>query len=169
MPRVVGMKYGLVAFLCLMLVAVQGRADPFTTTNAITRALNPLDEIANHDGIKYSIDLDIQFTFNSAGLLPAAHRQIKALAGAIKGPRLVAYRINVVGHTDAQGDAAYNQRLSFNRAEAVCDALISDYSVSSERLLCRGKGETALISDIPQHDFRHRRVEIVAIPLNNVD
>ena len=152
----------------LLLISLQGRADQFYNINAIVQTLNPLDIITNYDGIRYSIDLDIQFALNSADLLPAAQRQIQALAGAIDSERLAAYRFRIIGHTDAQGDTAYNQRLSFGRANAVCDALIGDYGVSSERLQCIGKGETALMSKLAPHDSRHRRVEIVTVPINNL-
>lgn len=140
----------------------------FRSTNEITDALNPLDVIANHDGIKRSIDLNIQFKFDSFELLPAAQRQIKVLAEAINSDRLNGYGIQIVGHTDAQGDIAHNQWLSGKRATAVLLSLDLDYGVNPNRLQSFGQGETQLLTGLATDDARHRRVEIIAVPIEQI-
>ena len=157
--------------LSLLLATVPARAedDKFRSINDITEALNPLDVIANHDGIKRSIDLNIQFQLDSFALLPAAQRQIKALAGAINSDRLNGYGIQIVGHTDAQGNSDHNQWLSEQRATAVLLSLGLDYGVMRSRLNSFGEGESQLIEGYAEDDARHRRVEIIAVPMSTLD
>jgi outer membrane protein OmpA-like peptidoglycan-associated protein/tetratricopeptide (TPR) repeat protein len=50
-------------------------------------------------------------------------------------------KIQLQGHTDAQGDAAHNMKLSSDRAEAVMKYLIQQ-GIKAERLTSKGFGET---------------------------
>ena len=50
-------------------------------------------------------------------------------------------RIQIEGHTDNQGDAAYNQQLSQRRAASVARYLVSQ-GVAPERILKKGFGAT---------------------------
>ena len=51
-----------------------------------------------------------------------------------------ALKVYVVGHTDNTGSLEYNISLSERRAEAVMEALISDYGISRSRLAFKGVG-----------------------------
>ncbi|MFT4627435.1 MAG: OOP family OmpA-OmpF porin, partial [Myxococcota bacterium] len=53
--------------------------------------------------------------------------------------------VEVAGHTDSQGSDSYNQGLSQDRAASVRRYLM-DKSVSADRLLSRGYGETQPIA-----------------------
>ena len=141
-----------------------GEDEGHRTLVEIESALAPLDMLANDDGIKRSIDLHIRFEFDSAELAPAAGRQIEVLGEALAGSRLAAYDIRVVGHTDARGDAAYNQRLSKERAAAVRRRLLEAYGLRPARIQAEGKGESQLLDQLPPHAAEHRRVEIIALP-----
>lgn len=58
-----------------------------------------------------------------------------------------ALRIEISGHTDTQGSAAYNQQLSENRAKSVVDYLIAG-GIAKERLVYKGYGEEMpIVSD----------------------
>ncbi len=164
-------KLSSVATIFLLVLALpasavdSGNADEaerFRSVNDIVSVLNPLDVIANHDGVRRSIDLDIQFALGSAQLLPAAKIQIEALAQALLSNRLDGYNINIIGHTDITGSAENNLSLSALRAKAVRASII-DYGVSASRLSAEGKGETQLIRGLAPADPKHRRVQIVAI------
>lgn len=62
----------------------------------------------------------------------------------VENPTLV---IEISGHTDTQGSAAYNQQLSEDRAKAVVDYLVA-YGIERERFEYKGYGETKpMISD----------------------
>ena len=67
----------------------------------------------------------------------------------------------VVGHTDSQGRAAYNQQLSVRRAEAVKEYLVSG-GIEPSRVRVEGKGESQPVAGSDEEDGRaqNRRVEI---------
>ena len=79
-------------------------------------------------------------------------------AAAILG-RCPAARIEIGGHTDSQGSAGLNRRLSLARAEAVRDALAAR-GVARARLVARGYGESAPIApnDTAEGRARNRRI-----------
>lgn len=56
----------------------------------------------------------------------------------VENPTLV---IEISGHTDTQGSAAYNQQLSEDRAKAVVDYLVA-YGIERERFEFKGYGES---------------------------
>jgi outer membrane protein OmpA-like peptidoglycan-associated protein len=150
-------------FTALAFPASAQDENSFQSVNDIVSQLNPLDVIANYGGVRRSIDLDIQFAFGSAQLLPAAKIQIKALAEALLSDRLNGYNIQIIGHTDASGNLDANQTLSLKRAQSVLTAISDGYGVNSSRLQAIGKGEELLIKGIAPDDAKHRRVEIVAV------
>ncbi|EAQ24207.1 MULTISPECIES: OmpA family protein [unclassified Roseovarius] len=73
--------------------------------------------------------------------------------------------VQVVGHTDSDGAASYNQSLSERRANAVADVLASG-GVSYGRLRAFGRGEDQPVASnlTPQGKAQNRRVEIVILP-----
>lgn len=73
--------------------------------------------------------------------------------------------VQVVGHTDNTGGAAYNQGLSERRASAVADVL-QEGGVSFNRLQTIGRGEDQPIASNLTEEGRaqNRRVEIVILP-----
>jgi len=76
--------------------------------------------------------------------------------------------VQIVGHTDSDGEAAYNATLSQNRANSVADVLQSG-GVTYDRLQTTGKGEEQpLASNLTEEGkATNRRVEIVVIPRNS--
>ena len=71
----------------------------------------------------------------------------------------------MIGHTDSDGDAAYNQQLSERRAEAVA-AELERNGVSVYRVVTIGRGEEEPIASnlTEEGKAQNRRVEIVIIP-----
>jgi outer membrane protein OmpA-like peptidoglycan-associated protein len=70
-------------------------------------------------------------------------------------------RVEIEGHTDSMGSAAYNQKLSEDRAKSVYNYFI-EHGVKSSRLSYRGYGLTRPIADNSTADGRqqNRRVEL---------
>ena len=108
--------------------------------------LDPYDACPNtHFGLsvdKYgcsgSLRLDINFKLDSAVVEGENNGSVKSFAKfLIKNPP---YDAIIVGHTDEQGRAKYNEGLSKRRAETVVKLLV-DYGVAQERLSAEGKGE----------------------------
>jgi outer membrane protein OmpA-like peptidoglycan-associated protein len=74
-------------------------------------------------------------------------------------------RVEVVGHTDNTGSAAYNQNLSERRASAVA-AVLREAGVSGGRIVSYGRGESVPVASnlTPEGKAQNRRVEILIIP-----
>lgn len=74
-------------------------------------------------------------------------------------------RIQVIGHTDSTGSAAYNQDLSERRARSV-SGILSASGVSTNRLTTTGRGASAPVAsnDTVSGRAQNRRVEILIIP-----
>ena len=73
-------------------------------------------------------------------------------------------KFSVEGHTDSQGDDAFNMKLSQERAETVKNTLIK-LGISVDRLTSKGWGESKPISNnaSPEDMANNRRVEFVKI------
>ena len=130
--------------------------------NAIIRSLAPITYLPEHGGPpKRSIDLEVQFKVNSAGLTANARRTLDVLGAALNDAKLASSRFEIVGHTDASGSRLHNQTLSERRAKAVVDYLARVHNVARKRLRSLGKGEDALKDPINSRAAENRRVEIV--------
>lgn len=70
-------------------------------------------------------------------------------------------QVDIYGHTDAQGDAAYNLKLSEGRASRVREYLVS-LGIDANRLNSAGRGESQPIApnDTAEGRTRNRRVEL---------
>lgn len=73
-------------------------------------------------------------------------------------------RLEISGHSDAQGNAAQNQRLSEERATAVKVYLVSKYAVKAENITAAGKGSAVPVADNSTDAGRaqNRRIEVIA-------
>ena len=110
-----------------------------------------------------SVDLDIQFEWNSAELLLDGQRQLAALASALTSEELKALRFQIAGHTDASGSTDYNLKLSAERAEIVANYLARVYGVDRSRLETTGYGEERLKDPTTPRADENRRVEVTLI------
>jgi outer membrane protein OmpA-like peptidoglycan-associated protein len=74
-------------------------------------------------------------------------------------------RLSIEGHTDADGDDAFNQSLSERRSAAVKAYLVAQHDVDAARLATAGFGESAPVSsnDTPEGKQQNRRVELVRL------
>jgi outer membrane protein OmpA-like peptidoglycan-associated protein len=72
-------------------------------------------------------------------------------------------KVFIVGHTDMQGSAEHNQKLSRDRAAAVVAALTKEHGVKADRLVAEGVGPLAPVASNADESGRakNRRVEMV--------
>lgn len=108
-----------------------------------------------------SIDLAIQFDFDSARMTHDGELLVGNLGRALRDPRLAGQRFRIEGHTDARGSDAYNQTLSERRADAVRQALITAHGVEVSRLDAVGYGKTRLLDAGNPEAAENRRVRVV--------
>ena len=85
-----------------------------------------------------SINMQINFEYNSAEIAGSSAKTMATLAKALASPQLEGRKFTVIGHTDASGSAAYNKALSDRRAAAVRSYLIEN-GVAGSRLKAAGK------------------------------
>ena len=108
-----------------------------------------------------SINMQINFEYNSAEISGSSERTMATLAKALASPQLDGRKFTVIGHTDAKGTATYNKALSDRRAAAVRSYLMNN-GVASSRLKAMGKGESQLLNNDDPNGAENRRVEIQA-------
>lgn len=100
---------------------------------------------------------NIYFEFDKNTLLQQSYKELLNLIELLKEyPKM---KIEIQGHTDNQGSASYNQRLSEQRAKAVVDYLIS-HGIEAKRLGYKGYGKENPIADNSTEEGRatNRRV-----------
>ena len=111
---------------------------------------------------KVTYAADAFFDFDKAVLKPEGKAKLDDLVGKVKGINLEV--VIAVGHADAIGADAYNQKLSVKRAEAVKAYLVSK-GIEKNRVYTEGKGEKQPVADNKTTEGRakNRRVEIEVV------
>jgi outer membrane protein OmpA-like peptidoglycan-associated protein len=104
---------------------------------------------------------NILFDFDKADIKPESQQQLQEIAILLKASPNV--RLNVVGHTDNQGQVAYNMDLSRRRAQAVAQALVQNHGIAAGRLTGYGVGPLAPVASNADEAgrARNRRTELV--------
>ncbi|WP_421703275.1 OmpA family protein [Aliiroseovarius sp.] len=106
---------------------------------------------------------DILFATDSAVVSNLSRGDLAALARNLQDyPNST---VEVIGHTDDEGDASYNVSLSRRRAASVA-AVLFDNGVSSHRVVTIGMGEDRPVATnlTPEGRQQNRRVEIIIRP-----
>ncbi|MBK1720101.1 OmpA family protein [Thiocystis violacea] len=112
------------------------------------------------------LDLYVLFDFNQDQPNAEGLAQVEELARALQaGASGQDYRL--IGHTDAQGAADYNRRLSERRADRVRRLVEDRVPALSGRLHTAGRGESELKypGDTEEDHRLNRRVELEAVSL----
>ena len=111
---------------------------------------------------KVTYAADAFFDFNKSVIKPEGKAKLDDLVGKIKDINLEV--IIAVGHTDAVGGDAYNQKLSVRRSEAVKAYLVTK-GIEKNRVYTEGKGEKQPVADNKTAEGRakNRRVEIEVV------
>ena len=109
---------------------------------------------------KIELNQTVFFDTNKATIKSISFALLDDVALALKdNPKI---KVEVQGHTDSQGNDAFNLKLSQKRAESV-RAYLQGQGVTKERMVSRGYGENVPIADNRTNDGRgqNRRVEFV--------
>ncbi|MGI9489903.1 MAG: OmpA family protein [Geminicoccaceae bacterium] len=130
--------------------------------NAIA-LLGKLKVERNQQGLSMTVPGALLFAVNSERIEPAAFDALAEVAKLVDIYDESA--VLIVGHTDAVGDAGYNQQLSERRAALVKKYFVENFEISAERLQIQGRGEQDPISSNATADGRNtnRRVEVVIL------
>jgi len=108
---------------------------------------------------------NITFATAEAQVQPRFNETLVAVALVLK--KFDKTIVDVYGHTDSQGDDAYNLSLSQRRAVAVATVL-ANQGIDQRRFFIEGKGESSPIASNATEAGRaqNRRVEIQISPIN---
>lgn len=112
---------------------------------------------------RIEINEKIQFALDKADILPASHGLLDEVVAALREHAEIT-KLDIIGHTDNDGDDKYNQGLSERRAKAVLSYLV-EHGIAAERLVAKGFGETQPIADNNTVAGReqNRRVEFLIV------
>lgn len=136
---------------------------PPTSSDVVIRTPAPVTEVAEDCGAKVATAVSgrrVQFARSRVEVDPSSADLVRDIASALKACGKVS--VAVEGHTDGEGRAANNQRLSEARAAAVRDALVAQ-GVAAERIAAAGFGwSRPLVPNTTRDNLaRNRRVEFL--------
>jgi len=105
---------------------------------------------------------NILFDFDKSNIKPESYPVLDEVAEYLKANPKV--KMEIQGHTDGKGKAAYNLKLSDRRAESVKKYLV-DKGIAADRLETKGYGLTKPVApnDTEENRARNRRVEFKPI------
>jgi OOP family OmpA-OmpF porin len=106
---------------------------------------------------------NIYFDFDKASIKAESEPILDEVSDFLKAnPNL---KMEIQGHTDSKGTAAYNLKLSDRRAEAVKAYLVKDEAIKPDRLTSKGYGLTKPVAtnDTEEGRAKNRRVEFAPI------
>ncbi|MCF2487672.1 OmpA family protein [Dyadobacter sp. CY347] len=105
----------------------------------------------------------ILFDTNSEKIQPQSYGTLKDIAQVLQ--ENAALRIQIVGHTDTDGNEQANVDLSKRRAAAVRNALVSTFGINDSRMETDGKGQSQPVdtNDTPVGKANNRRVELIKL------
>ncbi|MEQ3636386.1 OmpA family protein [Alcanivorax sp.] len=105
--------------------------------------------------------LYVEFGHDKAEVRQTSYPSLENLAEGMR--QYPSANLVLEGHTDSTGSAAYNKKLSQQRADAVKTVLVNHYNVSADRITTVGYGEEKPISDNSTSEGRaeNRRVETI--------
>jgi outer membrane protein OmpA-like peptidoglycan-associated protein len=134
-----------------------------TLRNRQTRSLSTTEreQITSIAKKRPSIDLEVNFDYNSDHIGSKASSQVTALGEALSSSELKGGTFILAGHTDAKGSDTYNQGLSERRAEAVKRFLSEKYGLDASNLVTVGYGKTQLKNPAGPFASENRRVQVI--------
>ena len=110
-----------------------------------------------------SVNLTVNFDFNSAQLTNDGMISLDALGKALSDPSLKGARFQIAGHTDAVGGDNYNQKLSEARAHSVADYLKNHYQLPASEFDVVGYGKSRPYDKDDPTSAINRRVQVTKL------
>ena len=130
-----------------------------TSMSAAQTAVDNLGDNPNPRDVARALSLQVVHFEVDEAIIPEANKAL--LDNAVKIMQQVPdMTLMIIGHTDKTADAAYNMKLSQERAQAMKDYLVAQ-GADASKLMTKGIGETDPIADnaTEQGRFRNRRIE----------
>lgn len=124
---------------------------------------NGITIVNTGDRLIVSLPNDLTFATDSAAINSAVTADLRQVSQSLV--RYPDSSVQVVGHTDSDGEAGYNQALSERRASTVADQIQAG-GVPYNRLRTLGRGEEQPVASnlTAEGKAQNRRVEIIIVP-----
>jgi OOP family OmpA-OmpF porin len=142
--------------------AVVEEVKPEPAAPAVVEEVKPESKVAKEIMEKGRTTLNVEFDFDKSTIKKNYYKDIDDLAAVMKEYPDV--KIEIAGHTDSIGTAAYNKKLSQRRAHAIKKYMVEKSAIAADRLTAKGYGEDKPIASNKTKEGRqkNRRVEAVA-------
>jgi outer membrane protein OmpA-like peptidoglycan-associated protein len=129
----------------------------------VAALLTDLKPVVKHSGLLMTVPGSPLFRADSDEIEQRSYPTLAKVAELINIYRT--HRVLILGHTDASGEAAYNQMLSKRRADLVKRFLVDNFDIDAARLATEGKGEDAPIASNGTLAGReaNRRIELLLL------
>lgn len=127
-----------------------------------TKAGAKVDEKGCYQVLKETkaFTLNVKFKTSSSVIEPASKDEVKGLAEFLTSyPQT---QVVIEGHSDSRGAAAFNKRLSQQRADSVKASLVNDFGIDASRITAKGYGEEQPIADNATAEGRAKNRRVVA-------
>lgn len=130
--------------------------------NKTSAMMNTVNTLLDGNGVcgKWFLPI-IHFDLDRYSIKPEFYGQLHHVASVMKMCPNVC--VSAVGHTDAKNSNDYNKVLSYNRAQATVDYLVTNYGIERNRFkLMYGGENTPIMSEKAKSESQHymnRRVE----------
>jgi len=163
---VVGKTSGNTAMGAIIGAAVGGTAGAIIgrqmdkQAEEIKKTVPDVEVVRVEEGIMVEFSSNVLFGFDKSDLSNAAKTNLDKLVIVLK--KYEDTDITIQGHTDSRGTAAYNQRLSEQRASTVSSYLVSK-GIERNRVMTQGFGEMLpkYVNDTEAGRDKNRRVEFL--------
>ncbi len=134
-------------------------AAPASKPPVVPKIVKPTLLKAKIVGKKIEISEKVMFDYNKASIKVESHDLLGDVAKVIKEHKNID-KIRIEGHTDADGDAKYNKKLSQKRADAVKSFLVKA-GIDGSKLKAVGYGEDKPVAsnETEEGKEKNRRVE----------
>jgi OmpA-OmpF porin, OOP family len=99
----------------------------------------------------------INYDFNKSNVKSSEYEKLAYVANVMQ--RNAGIRVVVSGFTDAVAGPSYNDNLSYDRAEAAINYLVSKYSLDRSRFVLNYSGENTKLVETNAKNYINRRVE----------
>lgn len=110
-----------------------------------------------------SITKDIKINFDSGKAIVKDEYKGDIQAVAQLAQQYPTAFIEIQGHTDSSGKAASNTALSQQRADAVKEVLVKEYSIDAARITAKGYGSAQPVADNKTVEGRAQNRRVVAV------
>lgn len=137
---------------------VQSQSGTTTTTGGSSTVINQpgTTTVVHQGGMDWFLPM-IHFNLDEYCVKSQYYTQLHHVATVMKtNPGL---RVTAFGHTDLRANNAYNNVLSYNRAKAAIEYLVSKYDIPRDRFILMYGGENNPLGAHSGNHFINRRVE----------